>query len=241
MDYATSDGSATAGSDYTASAGTLSFVDGETSQSFSVAILDDTLFEGDEGFSANLSNIAGGASLGTPATANITITENDPPPAQDSNGDGLSDADAIALGLDPNDSDGDTDNDGISDVLEVGSDVDNPPDADIDGVINGAGTGYERPTAMVASGLPAGRRWDSSRDTTAACVKCFGVSATAAVSAPPEQFPFWHGELHDTAPAGGTGAVQCHILRAIFRPTLAIYKVDNAGTYRDWREPVKRG
>ena len=88
---------------------------------------DDTLFEGDEGFSVTLSNIAGGASLGTPATANVTITEDGPPPAQDSNGDGLSDADAIALGLDPNDPDGDTDNDGISDVLEVGSYVNNPP------------------------------------------------------------------------------------------------------------------
>ena len=136
VDYATSDGTATVGGDYTTASGTLSFADGMTSQSFSVVILDDALFEGDEGFSVTLSNAAGGASLGTPATANVTITEDDPPPAQDSNGDGLSDADAVALGLDPNDPDGDTDNDGVSDVLEVGNDVANPLDGDVDGVID---------------------------------------------------------------------------------------------------------
>ena len=232
VDYATSDGSATAGSDYTASAGTLSFVDGETSQSFSVAILDDTLFEGDEGFSANLSNIAGGASLGTPATANITITEDDPPPAQDSNGDGLSDADAIALGLDPNDSDGDTDNDGISDVLEVGSDVNNPPDADIDGVIDALEPGTDAADAMVASGLPLAGG-GTIKITTAAGEMLSGVSATAAVGAPAGiNFPFGMVSYMTTAPAGGTVSVQMEFSSDL--PTnLAMYKVDNAGTYRE--------
>jgi hypothetical protein len=232
VDYATSDGSATAGSDYTASAGTLSFADGETSQSFSVAILDDTLFEGDEGFSVTLSNIAGGASLGTPATANVTITEDDPPPAQDSNGDGLSDADAIALGLDPNDPDGDTDNDGISDVLEVGSDVNNPPDADIDGVIDALEPGTDAADAMVASGLPLAGG-GTLKITTAAGEMLSGVSATAATGGPAGvNFPFGMVSYMTTAPAGGTVSVQMEFSSDL--PTnLAMYKVDNAGTYRE--------
>lgn len=81
VDYATGDGSAVAGSDYVAIAGTLNFADGVTSQSFNVAILDDTLFEGDEAFDITLSNVTGGASLGSPAAAAITISENDPAPA----------------------------------------------------------------------------------------------------------------------------------------------------------------
>ena len=75
VDYASSNGSARAGTDYAAMAGTLSFADGVVSQSFSASILDDSLFEGDETFNLNLSNVTGGASLGTPATASVTITE----------------------------------------------------------------------------------------------------------------------------------------------------------------------
>jgi hypothetical protein len=232
VDYATSDGSATAGSDYTASGGTLSFADGETSQSFSVAILDDTLSEGDEGFSLTLANVVGGASLGTPATANVTITDDDTPPTQDSNGDGLSDADAIALGLDPNDPDGDTDNDGISDVLEVGSDVNNPPDADIDGVIDALEPGTDAADAMVASGLPLAGG-GTLKITTAAGEMLSGVSATAATGGPAGvNFPFGMVSYMTTAPAGGTVSVQMEFSSDL--PTnLAMYKVDNAGTYRE--------
>ena len=40
--YATSNGTATAGSDYTATSGTLSFATGETSKTFNVTVLNDT-------------------------------------------------------------------------------------------------------------------------------------------------------------------------------------------------------
>ena len=134
VDYASSNGTASAGSDYTAVAGTLSFADGvATSQSFSVPISEDTLFEGNETVNLTLSNVTGGASLGTPGTAILTITENDQAPPPDSNNDGLSDADALALGLDPNDPDGDSDNDGLSDVDELGGDPSNPLSLDNDG------------------------------------------------------------------------------------------------------------
>jgi hypothetical protein len=232
VDYATSDGSATAGSDYTAGTGTLTFDEGVTSQSFSVAILDDELVEGDEAFNVTLSNVVGGASLGTPATANVTITDDDPPPTQDSNGDGLSDADAIALGLDPYDPDGDTDNDTISDVLEVGSDVDNPLDGDLDGVIDALEPGTDAADASVASGLPL-VGGGTVKITTAAGEVLSGVSAAAASDGPAGiNFPVGMLSYRTTAPAGGTVAVQMEFSSDL-PVNLAMYKVDNAGTYRE--------
>ncbi len=56
VDYATADGTATAGADYTATSGTLSFLAGETSKTVSIAITNDNLFELSEAFSLNLSN-----------------------------------------------------------------------------------------------------------------------------------------------------------------------------------------
>ena len=71
VDYATADGSAEAGDDYTAASGTLSFAAGETSKAISVAIDDDIDNESDETFTVTLSN-ASGADLGT-KTATGTI------------------------------------------------------------------------------------------------------------------------------------------------------------------------
>jgi len=81
LDYATVDGSATAGSDYAATSATLIFDDGDTSKTFSVSITDDSTYEGDESFTVSLSNATGGASLGTPGVATVTVVENDAPPA----------------------------------------------------------------------------------------------------------------------------------------------------------------
>lgn len=77
VQFATSNGTATAGSDYTANSGTLSFADGETSKTFTVAVLDDNAVEGDETFTLTLSNPTGGATLGTPASATFTIVDDD--------------------------------------------------------------------------------------------------------------------------------------------------------------------
>jgi len=76
--YATTNGEALAGSDYTATSGTLSFAAGETSKTFTVPILGDTAFEGDESFFINLTS-ATGAVLGTNgiASAIATITNDD--------------------------------------------------------------------------------------------------------------------------------------------------------------------
>ncbi len=75
VDFTTNDGTAMAGSDYTALSGTVTFPAGSTSESVTISLLDDALLEGDEVFSVNLSNPTN-ASLGT-ASADVTITEND--------------------------------------------------------------------------------------------------------------------------------------------------------------------
>ena len=78
MNYATSNGSATAGSDYTGTSGTIDFADGDAvSKTFNVPITDDSTWEGDETVNLSLST-AVGATLGTPNSAVLTITEDDP-------------------------------------------------------------------------------------------------------------------------------------------------------------------
>ena len=50
VDYATGDGTATAGADYTAANGTLTFAPGETTKPISITIADDTVDEDGETF-----------------------------------------------------------------------------------------------------------------------------------------------------------------------------------------------
>jgi hypothetical protein len=60
VQYATSNGTASAGSDYKATAGTLSFAAGETSKTFTIPILDDKLVEGNETVNLTLRSPIGG-------------------------------------------------------------------------------------------------------------------------------------------------------------------------------------
>ncbi|SVD48423.1 uncharacterized protein METZ01_LOCUS401277, partial [marine metagenome] len=76
VDFATSDGSATAGSDYTATSGTLTFAPGETAKEVRVNILDDALDETDETFFLTVSNPSNGSILGGSATATIIDDDN---------------------------------------------------------------------------------------------------------------------------------------------------------------------
>ncbi len=75
--YVTADGTATAGSDYDAASGTLTFAAGATTATVTVAVRGDTLVEGAEGFRVLLSN-ATGATIAS-GTATGTITDDDPP------------------------------------------------------------------------------------------------------------------------------------------------------------------
>ena len=76
VDFATADGTATAGSDYTETDGTLTIPAGATGAGVSVTILDDTDdTESDETFTLNLSNPAGATIAGGSTTATATIIE----------------------------------------------------------------------------------------------------------------------------------------------------------------------
>jgi len=75
VNYATADATATAGSDYVAAAGSLSFAPGETSHTIELTVNGDTAVEPDETFLVNLSNpvfatIADGQGV-------VTITHDD--------------------------------------------------------------------------------------------------------------------------------------------------------------------
>ena len=72
VDYATSDGTATAGADYTATSGTLNFVAGETSKTVSVTVLNDAHDEGSETLTLTLSNATGAVIGDGEATGTIT-------------------------------------------------------------------------------------------------------------------------------------------------------------------------
>ena len=78
VSYATGGGTATAGTDYTASAGTLSFPAGVVSRTFTVPIVDDGDIEGDETVSLTLSNPSPGATVVPPAVASMVIHDNEP-------------------------------------------------------------------------------------------------------------------------------------------------------------------
>ena len=81
VNYATSDGTATAGSDYTAMSGTLTFAAGELTKTIFIPIINDNLFEnGDETFNLTLSSPTQSAILSPPTTATVTILDNDPKP-----------------------------------------------------------------------------------------------------------------------------------------------------------------
>ena len=80
VDYATSDGTATAGEDYTATSGTLTFAAGDTTKTISVPITDDTLDDDGETFTLTLSNASSGVEFGdAEATGTIRNTENAAP------------------------------------------------------------------------------------------------------------------------------------------------------------------
>jgi len=87
VDYASSDaaganlcsvinGAASSRCDYLTTLGTLNFAAGESSKTITIPIIDDVYAEGTETFTLSLSNPTG-ATLGAPATATLTINDND--------------------------------------------------------------------------------------------------------------------------------------------------------------------
>jgi uncharacterized repeat protein (TIGR01451 family) len=78
VNFATSDGTATSGADYSATSGTLTFGPTESSKTIMIPILDDTIDEIDENFSVTLSSPTG-ATLGSPSTTSVKIVDDEVP------------------------------------------------------------------------------------------------------------------------------------------------------------------
>ena len=78
VNYATSDGAATAGSDYTSTSGSLTFNPGDLTQTFTIPILSDSVDENNETFIVTLSSPSN-AGLSS-STATMTITDDDAAP-----------------------------------------------------------------------------------------------------------------------------------------------------------------
>jgi len=78
VNYSTSNGTATAGSDYTATTnGILTFAAGNTLSSIFIPILGDTTVEGDETFTVTLTNASAGATISAQDTGTVIILNDD--------------------------------------------------------------------------------------------------------------------------------------------------------------------
>lgn len=75
--YSTADGIATAGQDFTATTGTITFAPGDTSSTISVPILNDKVPEGDETFTVTLTDPSSDSVLVSPSTITVIIGVND--------------------------------------------------------------------------------------------------------------------------------------------------------------------
>jgi Calx-beta domain/Right handed beta helix region/IPT/TIG domain len=78
--YRSADGTASAGSDYAALNGMISFAQGETSKTIPISATNDGVYEGPQTFTVTIWEAAG-ASVGSPSTATVTIVDAQSPPA----------------------------------------------------------------------------------------------------------------------------------------------------------------
>lgn len=79
VDFATVNGTAVGGADFVATNGTLTFVSGESIKLIPVTILSNAVVQGGRTFTVTLSNPSGGATLPAPASADVTIHDDDDP------------------------------------------------------------------------------------------------------------------------------------------------------------------
>ena len=107
VNYSSSNGTASAGSDYSAINGSLSIPAGSTSANFTLSITDDALPEGDEALILSLSNPISVA-LGMPYTATVTIVDDEilgsvsiSPTSVNVGEDGTTDTYSLVLGSEP--------------------------------------------------------------------------------------------------------------------------------------------
>ena len=78
VQFATSDGTATAGTDYAAASGTLNWADGDSSEkAFAISLTNEATVEPDETVIVTLSSLGGGATIDGSNTLTVTITNDD--------------------------------------------------------------------------------------------------------------------------------------------------------------------
>lgn len=76
VNYATADGTAVGGTDYTPGSGTLTFANNETSKNFTINLTNNPLPQGNKSFTVALSNVTNGGTLSSPSTTTVTIQDN---------------------------------------------------------------------------------------------------------------------------------------------------------------------
>jgi hypothetical protein len=75
VNYATANGTAVAGTDYTATNGTLTFSNGVSIQTFSVRVINNSLINGNHAFGVSLSSPTGNGRLVSPTQQTVTIVD----------------------------------------------------------------------------------------------------------------------------------------------------------------------
>jgi len=83
VNFAIADGTATAGSDYVAASGTLSFASGANTQTITVTVNGNTVFEPNETFFVNLSGATNGANVSDPQGQGTIVNDDAAPPSDD--------------------------------------------------------------------------------------------------------------------------------------------------------------
>ncbi|MTD45041.1 DUF4394 domain-containing protein [Conexibacter sp. W3-3-2] len=79
VSYTTADGTGKAGTDYTATSGSVTFQPGETVKTVSVPVIDDAVAEGTKTFAVALTASTGGARISTPALTAVSILDDEIP------------------------------------------------------------------------------------------------------------------------------------------------------------------
>jgi hypothetical protein len=80
VDYATRSASAIAGREFTPVSGMLTFADGETTKSVTIAILDNSTYDGNREFFLALSNATGGATIASYPVGEVDLFDDEPTP-----------------------------------------------------------------------------------------------------------------------------------------------------------------
>ncbi|MGQ0761772.1 MAG: Calx-beta domain-containing protein [Acidobacteriota bacterium] len=158
INYTTADETATAGSDYVTTSGSLIFAAGQTLKTINVPIVGDTTIEPDERFKLNLSTSSGCINLAEQATGTIINDDAEAPPP-DADNDGVSDA-ADNCPTTANPDQADADNDGNGDACDNCAQRANADQADADG--DGIGDACDV--------CPSGPNTDTDSDGTPDCV-----------------------------------------------------------------------